>query len=398
VLSALRHRWVERPDQFRSRPIYLSDWKIMTTAYSVSNAVPLSTLPTTNGVQQQFFAPNTNDGPATFSPDGLSAAPIVGLAGHALQGNEIPAGALVSLSSYIGPLLNSGALCWLLIDCAGGAQQITPASRGEQAVTLDQLNKTGRSGIRGLVGKANATSPATKFDFSTASRTFRDPNTGIVQTSYNTSVITVDANLAGPVLNGRDQAGAFTAGSWIYLYALSDGKGSEGAVFSANPPSVGPNNVPGYPYVVLITALYWTSQSVIRRVVASGNTVYEAAQISIAASGNTAGSEIAFSTALACPPIALRWKARINSYISTNSGGGGTASASYRFISGFEAKEIPLGQPVANATAYDNEEVEFPNVSQQLFLVFSLTSGPGNIASILTNVKSVGYVVPNGDN
>jgi len=297
----------------------------MTTAYSVSNAVPLSTLPTTNGVQQQFFAPNTNDGPATFSPDGLSAAPIVGLAGHALQGNEIPAGALVSLSSYIGPLLNSGALCWLLIDCAGGAQQITPASRGEQAVTLDQLNKTGRSGIRGLVGKANATSPATKFDFSTASRTFRDPNTRIVQTSYNTSVITVDANLAGPVLNGRDQAGAFTAGSWIYLYALSDGKGSEGAVFSANPPSVGPNNVPGYPYVVLITALYWTSQSVIRRVVASGNTVYEAAQISIAASGNTAGSEIAFSTALACPPIALRWKARINSYISTNSGGGGTA-------------------------------------------------------------------------
>jgi hypothetical protein len=369
----------------------------MTTAYSASNAVPLSALPTTNGVQQQFFAASTNDGPATFAPDGLSSAPIVGLAGHALQGNEIPAGALVTLTSYIGPLLNSGALCWVLTDCAGGAQQITPASHGEQAVTLDQLNKTGRSGIRGLFGNANATTPATKFDFSTASRTFRDPSTGITQTSYNTSAITVDAGLAGPVLNGRDQAAAFTAGSWIYLYALSDGNGSEGAVLSANPPSVGPNSVAGFPYVVFITALYWTSQSVIRRVVARGNTVYETAQVSIFAYGNTAGAEIPFSTALGCPPIALRLKARINSYISTNSGGGGTASASYRFISGLEAKEIPLGQPVVNATAYDNEEVEFPNVGQQLFLMFSLTSGSGNISSILTNFKSIGYVVPNGD-
>ncbi|EJM96978.1 hypothetical protein [Herbaspirillum sp. YR522] len=370
----------------------------MTTAYIVANGVPLAALPTTNGVKQQFFADKTNDGPSTFAPDGLAAAPIVGLAGHSLQGDEIPSGALVTLTSYISPLLNSGALCWLLTDCAGGTQQITPATHGEHAVTLDQLNGASRSGIRGLLGKANATTPLTKFDFSTASRTFRNPNTGRLVTTYNTSVITADAGLAGPALNGRDQAAAFAAGSWIYLYAVSNGQGVEGAVFSANPPSVGPNAISGYPYSVFITALYWTNQSAIRRAVAAGDTVCEAEQYSVGSWGNTAGSEVPFSIAAACPPIALRLKARINSYISTNAGGGGTASARYRFISGIDAKEIPLGQPVANATAYDNEEVEFPNINQQLFIIFLLTSGPGNISSILSTLKSIGYVVPNGDN
>lgn len=483
----------------------------MTTSYTGNNLIPLNALPTTNGITQSFFVNIANSGPATYAPDGLSAAPIFGLGGKELQGNEMVAGGIATLVSYIGPLLNSGALCWVLFDgigsavqvgtgiatqhaatvlqaqtgglqyvadtgtansyviapsvpvtsltdnqpfwikvktsntgastlatsgltaypvlgsanlplqggelvaggralviwnaslssyvligCTGGALQVASATQGQQAATLAQINSIGTSGVRGLLGNANPSSPATKFDFTTTSRTFRNPTSGSIFTSYNTSIITVDAGLAGPTLNGRDQAAAFSAGSWIYLYALSNGSGSEGGIFSANPPLTGPTALAGYPNSVFITALYWTGAA-IRLVVVRGNFVYEGQQIQFGSYGNTGGAEVSISLATVCPPIASRIKARINSLISTNSGGGGTASARYRFISGFDAKEIPLGMPVANATAYDNEEVEFPNVGQTLFLVFILTSGAPNLSEILTNIKSIGYAVPNGD-
>lgn len=116
----------------------------MTTIYTASNSLPFAALPTTNGVVQYFRASMTNLAEATYAPDGLAAAPIYGLAGLPLQGDEIVAGGNVTLVSYIGPILNSGALCWVLLSCDGGAQQVGNASRSQHAVTFGQL-----SGISG---------------------------------------------------------------------------------------------------------------------------------------------------------------------------------------------------------------------------------------------------------
>lgn len=111
----------------------------MTTPYTAANSLPFSALPTTNGVVQFFRAQSTNTADATYAPDGLPAAPIYGLGGQALQGDEIVAGGNVTLVSYIGPLLNSGSLCWVLLHCEGGAQQVANATRNQHAVTLGQL-------------------------------------------------------------------------------------------------------------------------------------------------------------------------------------------------------------------------------------------------------------------
>jgi len=48
----------------------------MTISYTVANPVPMSALPTTNGIKQQFLAVTTNPADATYAPDGLAAAPI----------------------------------------------------------------------------------------------------------------------------------------------------------------------------------------------------------------------------------------------------------------------------------------------------------------------------------
>jgi hypothetical protein len=109
------------------------------TAYSANNSVPLEALPTTSGVVQKFRAAATNDGQSTYAPDGLAAAPIFGLGGQQLQGNEIVEGGIATVVSFIGPLLNSGELCWVLLSCDGGAQQVAPATQGEHAVQLQQL-------------------------------------------------------------------------------------------------------------------------------------------------------------------------------------------------------------------------------------------------------------------
>ncbi|MFJ3074479.1 phage tail protein [Pseudomonas sp. NPDC087029] len=118
---------------------------MMTTQYAAQNSLPFPVLPTTNGVTQYFRATSTNPAEATYAPDGLPAAPIYGLGGKLLQGNEIVAGGNVTLMSYLGPLLNEGALCWILLSCDGGTQQVADAVHSQQAVTLGQL--IGFSGV-----------------------------------------------------------------------------------------------------------------------------------------------------------------------------------------------------------------------------------------------------------
>ncbi|CAB3766290.1 hypothetical protein [Paraburkholderia solisilvae] len=108
------------------------------TTYTANNPVPMSALPTTSGVKQQFLVAATNDGPSTYAPDGLAAAPIFGLGGQQLQGNEIVEEGIATLVSFVGPLLNSGALCWVLLSCDGGAQQVGTATQTQQAATYEQ--------------------------------------------------------------------------------------------------------------------------------------------------------------------------------------------------------------------------------------------------------------------
>ncbi|MFM0738568.1 hypothetical protein PQQ51_15110 [Paraburkholderia xenovorans] len=99
----------------------------------------MAKLPTTNGVVQAFLVNQSNVGNATFAPDGLAPSPIFGLGGQQLQGNEIVQGGIATLVSYVGPLLNSGAFCWVLVSCEGGALQVAPAGQPDQAVQLQQI-------------------------------------------------------------------------------------------------------------------------------------------------------------------------------------------------------------------------------------------------------------------
>lgn len=108
-------------------------------AYAAANTPPLVAGTWVNGVVQQIVVAHTNTGASTYTPDGLPAIPIYGLGLQPLQGNEMFAGGTASLMKQTIPGVNSGNPICVLLECAGGAQQVPPATASGHAAQLGQI-------------------------------------------------------------------------------------------------------------------------------------------------------------------------------------------------------------------------------------------------------------------
>lgn len=114
-------------------------------AYSAVNAVPLvsGATPTwIDGVVQAVKIAHANTGASTYAPDGLTAIPIYGLGLQPLQGSELVVGGTAILMRTTISSVNSGNPICILMECAGGAQQVPPATASQHAMQLGQA--TGR--------------------------------------------------------------------------------------------------------------------------------------------------------------------------------------------------------------------------------------------------------------
>lgn len=198
----------------------------MTTAYTASNQIPMNALPTTSGTTQQFIVSTTNTADATFAPDGLAAAPIFGLGGAALQGGEIASGGVLSLASYVGPLLNSGALCWVLINCTSGSVQVGSATASHQSAQAGQV-ASGALATAVAGGTANAITAS--FPVSPTAYVAGQPFT-IIASAANTAAMTAILTLGGtvqsslPIVKGANLplvAGDIPAAGYIGEYSYS---------------------------------------------------------------------------------------------------------------------------------------------------------------------------------
>lgn len=117
-------------------------------AYSATNAVPLVAGTWINGVVQQIVVAHTNNGASTYAPDGLSPIPIYGLGLQPLQQGEMFAGGTAILMKQTIAGVNGGNPICVLLECAGGAQQIPPATASQHAVQLGQI----QSGVARVTG------------------------------------------------------------------------------------------------------------------------------------------------------------------------------------------------------------------------------------------------------
>jgi len=304
-----------------------------------------------------------------------------------LNGSKVPATTHAEMRQALGDLRDFIA-AFLGEDSANAA-----TLRG--VLALPDPAATGGGWVRGLFGKANAAAPTTKYDFTCLARAYRNPTTGAVWASRSTAVISADAAVAGPAAGGRDQLAAFSSG-FINLFFIVDDDGNERAVWSKNAPGLGPNPVSGFSSWVYGHTVYWDG-SAIRRCVLSGCLNSYASPIGLGAVGNTSGGEVVFSGQSLWPAWANRVAARCFSFLSANSGGGGTAVIDYRFISGYVGKAISVGVSSASETSYYNDDIDFPNLNQQLIVSVALTTGAPNLSAIQSQVSVTSFTVPNGD-
>ncbi|WP_321354512.1 hypothetical protein [Pseudomonas extremaustralis] len=87
-----------------------------------------------DGLTLRFKAANSNTGATTFSPNGISVAPIVGGNHAALQGGEIAAtgDVWVQWNSSIG----GGS--WVLVESSGGGLQVASGTKSQHAISAGQ--------------------------------------------------------------------------------------------------------------------------------------------------------------------------------------------------------------------------------------------------------------------
>lgn len=100
-------------------------------AYAVAYTPAVTSL--TSGMELMFEVQHTNTGASTFSPNGLTAEPIVGGDNAALQGGELTGGSKVRLQ------WKADSTDWVIQNSSAGSLQIVPASATNQAVNLGQL-------------------------------------------------------------------------------------------------------------------------------------------------------------------------------------------------------------------------------------------------------------------
>ena len=123
-----------------------------------------------DGLTLRFKAANSNTGAATFSPNGIAAAPIVGGNHAALQGGEIAAtgDVWVQWNSSIG----GGS--WVLVESSGGGLQVAPATKSQHAISASQAQAQSVTAFTtGGVSTALTLSPVPAITAYAANQRFR---------------------------------------------------------------------------------------------------------------------------------------------------------------------------------------------------------------------------------
>ena len=191
--------------------------------------------------------------------------------------------------------------------------------------------------VMGLLGVNNTTTPTTKLDLSADSVVLADAN-GATVTRNVTGTITCDFGLAGPAVNGRDQAGAFSASNWVRVFFIWNGT-TLATVASLASQTTGPTLPSGYTHWAYAATVYWNGSSNIVPVFVRGSRMqYKGAQSALAA--GTAGAATSVSLTALVPPEALRFGlVGSSSHLFVTSSAGGVADVTANV--GTSGTEVP---------------------------------------------------------
>ncbi|WP_232450919.1 hypothetical protein [Burkholderia ubonensis] len=137
--------------------------------YAVANLAAFPAYPTVSGLVIDVSIANANTGASTLNVDGLGAKPIYGLALQPLQGGELVVKGVACFLYVVASTVNSGNGAWILMECAGGAQQVAPATQSQHAAQLNQVGFQNIVVYRRIAGVVNVSVNGGAFTTSGAS-------------------------------------------------------------------------------------------------------------------------------------------------------------------------------------------------------------------------------------
>ena len=242
---------------------------------------------------------------------------------------------------------------------------------GGPALTVQDL--AGAYQVVGANCLNNAATPTTQFDMDCDWLKLTQAGDDGTKFVNNPATITNNVLTAGPAANGRDQAGVFSASSWIHFYWIYNPTTSTlASTSSATGPPTGPALPTGYTHwAYCCTIRFNASSQLIPSYVKNDFVGYDAEQ-AVLLSG-TAGTETAVDLAAFIPPVAKTFQIHL---LHALAGGGGAANEWGTRLRVKTAVTLILVQDtvIASATTGVRNHVTptIPNVGQNMYYLVAL--------------------------
>lgn len=288
-----------------------------------------------------------------------------------------------NLTKFSAQPLNAGDIA--------SSQIVTVVYDGTQFQAQDINVSRGPYSVRGLIGANNSGAPTTSFDLLANVVAVRNPTTGEVVTRTNVSSITNNVSTVGPAANGRDQAGAFSASSWIHFYFIWNGT-TMATVSSATAPPTGPTLPTGYTHWAYAGAIFFTAGSQLSPTYIRGSWARYSGSPQPVSTTSTPTVATAVSMAAFIPPNCLSY--HLYTVGTVTAGGGGPVAASLTFqaaaSSTIQSASITAHTSTIGAV---NVQTTIPNISNQFLYVWGTVT---NISSAAYGIFIDSYQMPNG--
>ena len=263
-----------------------------------------------------------------------------------------------------------------------GLLYVDTGSAWTQVGNTGVASSVGAPRVQGLAGANNSGTPTTKYDLSADFIQVRNPTDGTVKVIASTGTLTNDLTVASSA-NGRDQAGAFSASSFVHFYFIYDGT-TTATLASATAPPTGPTLPGAYTHWAYAGAVFFGAASTLTTVYMRGSWMEHQTRRNIATDGQaTAETVIDFSSCVSAN--ATRFRTNLSAYNQTNS-----AHVTLRLVSG---QDYDTMNPTAAFVDGARWTQQWPNVSRRFYYLFN--TGPGAGAGLYVDL--IGYQVPNGD-
>jgi hypothetical protein len=269
---------------------------------------------------------------------------------------------------------------------------LTHANTADRTYTAPDYSSRlvqGGYGSIGQTSKNNVATPNTQFDLDADVIWLRNSTNDVVVQFNPGAALTNNISTAGPIINGRDQASAFSNSSFIHFYWIWNGT-TLATLSSAVAPPTGPTLPTGYTHWCYATVDFLDSGGLLRRIRTHGDWVYLDAVATILSNGvATTETAIALTATVPANALAMQVMAQI-----------GATSIS---VSGFDTLQVRtvassgLTGPIISANtsfvSAARQTLILPNVGQSIIYLIVRGSSGGTVDA---DIDLLGYRLPNG--